>query len=148
MGQGVSRFYPCPLPILGVLMGTPHQEITYQSKIVNLLNEPVVIVDWGYGKKKELDNNYIVFESFGYVPDIKDIAEQPDVFYIVSPHAAKVLALFTDRADIIYPDGECRDSQNSLLGYYSFASCTVLDEPRATYDELDDEYHPRGERPS
>ena len=119
-------------------MGTPHQEITYQSKIINLLNEPVVIVYWGYGKKKELDNNYIVFESFGYVPDIKDIAEQPDVFYIVSPHAAKVLALFTDRADIIYPDGECRDSQNSLLGYYSFASCSVLDEPRATYDELDD----------
>lgn len=129
-------------------MDKPHQEITYQSKIINLLNEPVVIVDWGYGKKKELDNNYIVFESFGYVPDIKDIAEQPDVFYIVSPHAAKVLALFTDRADIIYPDGECRDNQNALLGYYSFASYNLLDEPRATYDELDDEYHPRGEHSS
>ena len=129
-------------------MGTPHQEITYQSKIINLLNEPVVIVDWGYGKKKELDNNYIVFESFGYVPEIKDIAEQPDVFYIVSPDAAKVLALFSNRKDIIYPDGECRDAQNSLLGYYSFASYTAIEEPRATYDELDDEYHPRGERPS
>ena len=129
-------------------MGTPHQEITYQSKIINLLNEPVVIVDWGYGKKKELDNNYIVFESFGYVPEIKDIAEQPDVFYIVSPDAAKVLALFSNRKDIIYPDGECRDAQNSLLGYYSFASYTTIEEPRATYDELDDEYHPRGERTS
>ena len=129
-------------------MGTPHQEITYQSKIINLLSEPVVIVDWGYGKKRELDNNYIVFESFGYVPEIKDIAEQPDVFYIVSPDAAKVLALFSNRKDIIYPDGECRDAQNSLLGYYSFASYTTIEEPRATYDELDDEYHPRGERTS
>ena len=127
-------------------METPHQEITFQSKIINLLNEPVVIVDWGYGKRKELDNNYVVFEPLGDVINIKDITEQPDVFYIVSPDAAKVLALFTQRADIIYPDGECRDKQNSLLGYYSFASCKTLEEPRATYDELDDEYHPRGER--
>jgi hypothetical protein len=127
-------------------METPHQEITFQSKIINLLNEPVVIVDWGYGKRKELDNNYVVFEPLGDVINIKDITEQPDVFYIVSPDAAKVLALFTQRADIIYPDGECRDSQNSLLGYYSFASCKTLEGPCATYDELDDEYHPHGER--
>jgi hypothetical protein len=126
-------------------MAIPHQEITYQSKIINLLNEPVVIVDWGYGKKKELDNNYIVFEPLEQVMELKDIAEKPDVFYIVSPDTAKALALFTQRGDIIYPDGECRDNQNSLLGYYSFASCSTLEEPRATYEELDDEYHPRGE---
>jgi hypothetical protein len=129
-------------------MGTPHQEITYQSRIINLLSEPVVILDWGYGKRKELDNNYIVFESLGYVLELKDVTEKPDVFYIVTPETAKVLALFTQRADIIYPDGECRDNQNSLLGYYAFASCSMIEEPRATYDELDDEYHPRGERPS
>ena len=127
-------------------METPHQEITFQSKIINLLNEPVVIVDWGYGKRKELDNNYVVFEPLGDVINLKDITEQPDVFYIVSPDAAKVLALFTQRADIIYPDGECRDNQNSLLGYYAFAACSIIEEPRATYYELDDEYHPRGER--
>lgn len=126
-------------------MAIPHQEITHQSKIINLLNESVVIVDWGYGKKKELDNNYIVFEPLEQVMEIKDITEKPDVFYIVSPDTAKALALFTQRADIIYPDGECRDNQNSLLGYYSFASCSTLEEPRATYEELDDEYHPRGE---
>jgi hypothetical protein len=129
-------------------MKTPHQEITYQSRVINLLSEPVVIVDWGYGKKKELDNNYIVFEPLGYVIELKDVTEKPDVFYIVSPETAKCLALFTRRADIIYPDGECRDNQNSLLGYYSFASYSMIEEPRATYDELDDEYHPRGERPS
>jgi len=126
-------------------MKTPHQEITFQSKIINLLNEPVVIVDWGYGKKKELDNNYVVFEPLEDVINLKDITEQPDVFYIVSPDTAKVLALFTQRKDVIYPDGECRDNHHLLLGYYSFVSCTTLEEPRATYDELDDEYHPRGE---
>jgi len=126
-------------------MGTQHQEITSKSKLINLMDEPVVIVDWGYGKQKELDNNYVVFEPLSYAFDLKNTAEKQDVFYIVSAETAKVLALFTDRTDIIYPDGECRDNHNSLLGYYSFVSCTVFNEPRATYDELDDEYHPRGE---
>jgi len=129
-------------------MSKPYQEITPASKIINLMDEPVVIVDWGFGKKQELDNNYVVFESVGYSVELNDVTEKSDVFYIVSRDTAKALALFTDRNDIIYPDGECRDKHNLLLGYYSFASCSVVEEPRATYDELDDEYYPRGERPS
>lgn len=114
----------------------PHQEITSNSKIINLTGEPVVIVEWGYGKQPELDNNYVVFESLGCAYELKDITEKPDVFYIVSHDTAKALALFTDREDIIYPDGECRDSHNALRGYYAFASCKIFEEPRATYDEL------------
>lgn len=125
-------------------METPHQEITFVSKIINLLNEPVIIVDWGYGKRKDLDNNYLVFEPLKLSVELSNVTEEPNIFYIVSPETAKTFALFTKRKDIIYPDGECRDSQDVLLGYYSFASCTVIQEPRATYEELDDECHPHG----
>jgi GR25 family glycosyltransferase involved in LPS biosynthesis len=119
-------------------MSKPYQEITSASKIINLMNEPVVIVDWGFGKNQELKNNYVVFECVDYSVELNDVTEKPDVFYIVSPDTAKALALFTDRNDIIFPDGECRDKQNSLLGYYSLASCSVIEEPRATYTELED----------
>lgn len=114
-------------------MSKPYQAVTQQSTVINLMPEPVVIVDWSS------QSNYVVFEPLENINELNVTREQPDVFYIVSADTAKALALFTGRNDILYPDGECRDKQQSLLGYFTLASYTLLDEPRATYDELNQE---------
>jgi len=112
------------------------EPITSNSKIINLLNEPVVIVEWGFNKKKELDDNYVVFEPCTNVLDIETTQERENVYYIVNEETAKVMLVFCNRRDFIFADGECRDNTNALLGYYSFASCRSWTEPIATYSEL------------